>query len=126
MHAATKAIQPLEFMWNNYLTICENIDPETMSGETLDYHIQHNSPVRPYRISAWLARQGHFIASWAIWEYYSRCLCLALTNKEKKAGDESTVDWVARSLNANNMDFVDPIWFFERKLPEESHRPLRG
>jgi len=45
---------------------------------------------------------------------------------EKKAGDESTVDWVARSLTANNMDFVDPIWFFERKLPEESHRPLRG
>ena len=98
-------------MWNNYLTICEKVDLETMPGETLDYHIQHNSPVRPYRISAWLARQGHFIASWALWEYYSRSLCLSLTNKEKKAGNESTVDWVARSLAANNIDFGDQDWF---------------
>jgi len=111
MHTAKTAHETLEFLWNNYLTLCEQVDLDSMSPEKLDVHIKQNSPVRPFRIAAWLARQGYFIAAWLLWEYYSRSLCQSLPNKETKAGNESTVDWVGRSLAANNIDFTDREWF---------------
>jgi hypothetical protein len=111
MHSATTAHETLEFLWNNYLALCEQVDLEAMPLQTLDVHIKNNSPVRPFRIAAWLARQGYFISAWSLWEYYSRSLCQALPNKERKSGSESTVDWVARSLAANAKSFTDHIWF---------------
>lgn len=111
MHTATTATETLEILWNNYLTLGEQVDLEAMPPETLDVHIQENAPVRPFRIATWLARQGYFIAAWALWEYYSRSLCQSLPNKKQEGGNGSTVDWVARSLTANSMDFCDRDWF---------------
>jgi len=111
MHSAATAKETLEFLWNNYLTLAEQVDLETMRLETLAALVEENSPVRPFRIAAWLARQGYFIAAWSLWEYYSRNLCLNLPNKKREARNESTVDWVARSLNANAMNFDESDWF---------------
>jgi len=111
MHTATTAHETLEFLWNNYLTLCGQVDLDSMRPDALHVHIEHNSPVRPFRIAAWLARQGYFISAWSLWEYYSRSLCQDLPHKEQKAGNESTVDWVARSLTANSKSFADTIWF---------------
>lgn len=111
MHTPTTANETLEFLWYNYLTLCEQVDLDSMSPETLDIHIQQNSPVRPFRIAAWLARQGYFITAWSLWEYYSRNLCQRLQNKKQQAGCESTVDWVARSLTANDVTFTERTWF---------------
>ena len=36
---------------------------------------------------------------------------LTLANKKTRGGQESTVDWVGRSLAANSMDFVNQDWF---------------
>lgn len=111
MHTATTANETLEILWNNYLTLCKQVDLDAMPGETLDVHIERNSPVRPFRIAAWVSRQGYFIAAWALWEYYSRSVCESLANKVKKLGDESSVDWVRRSLAANSRNFADQEWF---------------
>lgn len=111
MHTPTTANETLDFLWNNYLTLCEQVDLDSMSPETLDVHIQQKSPVRQFRIAAWLARQGYFIAAWSLWEYYSRALCQRLPNKEQRARHQSTVDWVARSLTANNVAFTERTWF---------------
>jgi hypothetical protein len=105
MHTSKTAEETLEFLWRNYVTLCEQVDLEAMPPDTLDVHIQQNSPVRPFRISAWLARQGYFISAWNLWEYYSRSLCQDLPIKAQKQSDESTVDWVARSLTANSNRF---------------------
>jgi len=111
MHTATTANETLDFLWKNYLTLCEQVDLDVMPPEALDAHIQHNSPVRPFRIAAWLTRQGFFIAAWSLWEYYSRSVCQRLPIKEKKADKESTVNWVGRSLASNKIDFADKDWF---------------
>jgi hypothetical protein len=111
MHTATTAHETLMFLWNNYLALCEQVDLDSMPPETLDIHIENNSPVRPLRIAAWLARLGYFISAWSLWEYYSRSLCQSLPHKEQKLGNESTVEWVARSLAANSKEFTDQSWF---------------
>lgn len=109
MHTATTAKETLEILWNNYLTLCEQVDLDAKPPGTLD--ALKDSPFRPFRIASWLVRQGYFIAAWALWEYYSRTLCQSLANKERKAGHESSVDWVGRSLASNGMDFGDQDWF---------------
>jgi hypothetical protein len=111
MHTAKTAYETLEFLWNNYLALCEQVDLDSMPPETLDIHIANNSRVRPFRIAAWLARQGYFISAWSLWEYYSRSLCQSLPHKEQKLKHESTVEWVARSLAANSRTFTDLSWF---------------
>lgn len=111
MPTARTADETLEFLWNNYLALCEQVDLESMLPETLDLHIESNAPVRPFRIAAWLARQGYFISAWSLWEYYSRSVCDSLPRKERKRSSESTVDWVARSLSANSESFTDYEWF---------------
>lgn len=111
MHTAKTAHETLEFLWNNYLAICKQVDLDSMPPETLEVHVENNAPVRPFRIAAWLARQGYFISVWSLWEYYSRSLCESLPHKERKRGNESTVDWVARALSANSTSFTDHQWF---------------
>jgi hypothetical protein len=111
MHTARTAHETLEFLWNNYLALCEQVDLDSMPPEMLDIRIENNSPVRPFRIAAWLARQGYFISAWSLWEYYSRSLCQSLPHKKQKSGNESTVEWVARSLAANSKSFTDHSWF---------------
>jgi hypothetical protein len=111
MHTASTAHETLELLWNNYLTLCKQVDLDSMSPETLNFHVNHNSPVRPFRIAAWLARQGYFIAAWSLWEYYARGLCESLPNKETKARNESAVEWVGRSLAADSVAFSDQEWF---------------
>lgn len=111
MHTAKTAYETLEFLWNNYRELCRQVDLDSMSQETLNIHIENRSPVRPFRIAAWLARQGYFISAWTLWEYYSRSLCQSLPNEKQKRGNESTVKWVARSLAANTKPFTDAEWF---------------
>ncbi len=111
MHTAKTADETLEMLWNNYLVLGEQVDFDFMPRETLEVHIERNSQVRPFRIAAWLARQGYFIAAWALWEYYSRTLCRGLTKKEQRRRHESLVDWVGKSLAANSVDFGDQDWF---------------
>lgn len=111
MHSDATAIETLEFLWRNYLTLIEQVDLESMSREVFDHHVSQNSPVRPFRISAWLARQGQFISTWSLWEYYSRSLCQSLPNKETKTSNESTVAWVGHSLATNKVTFRDQAWF---------------
>ncbi len=93
--------------WDNYVILSEQVDLDAMSPETLDAHIENSSPVRPFKIAAWLGRQGYFIAAWALWEYYSRSLCQGLPNNEKRAGHDPTVRWVAKSLAANGEAFAE-------------------
>ena len=78
MHTAELAHETIELLWNNYLTLTEHVDLDSMPPEVLNEHIKQNPPVRPFRISAWLARQGFFIAAWNLWEYYARSLCKRL------------------------------------------------
>lgn len=111
MHTAKTAHETLESLWNNYLVLCEKVDLDSMPPEALDICIENKSPQRPFRIAAWLARQGDFISAWSLWEYYSRSLCQFLSHKEKKLDNESTVEWVARSLAANSKAFTEESWF---------------
>ena len=111
MHTAKTAHETLEILWNNYLLIGEQVDFDFMPRETLEDHIERNSQIRPFRIAAWLARQGYFIAAWALWEYYSHTVCHGLMKKEKRGAHESTVDWVGKSLAANSVDFGEQDWF---------------
>ncbi len=111
MHTASTALETLDFLWNNYLTLAEQVDLDSMSPETLDVHVEHNAPVLPCRIAAWLARHGYFIAAWSLWEYYARGLCQRLPIKEQKAPNESTVAWVGRSLATNAVAFPQIDWF---------------
>ena len=111
MHTASTAHETLELLWNNYLTLCEQVDLDSMPPDTLAVHVKQNSPERPFRIAAWLARQGYFIAAWSLWEYYARGLCQSLQNKEKRGDNESTIEWVGRSLAANSVAFIDKEWF---------------
>ena len=111
MHTAKTAYETLELLWNNYLVLGEQVDFDFMPRETLEVHIERNSQVRPFRIASWLARQGYFIAAWALWEYYSRTMCQGLMKKEQRRRYESTVDWVAKSLAANSVDFDGKDWF---------------
>jgi hypothetical protein len=82
-----------------------------MSYEKLEDLRKQNARVRPFRIEAWFARQGYFIAAWSLWEYYARGLCQRLPNEEARISKESVVEWVGRSLLANNMRFTDQQWF---------------
>lgn len=111
MDTAKLANETLEILWNNYLILSEQVDLESVPPNVLDVHIQQNSPVRPSRIAVGLGRYGYFISAWSLWECYSRCLCQHLPHKEQKARNESTVDWVARSLTANAKTFTDQSWF---------------
>ncbi len=97
MHNASTTLETLAILWNNYLTLAEQVDLESMSAELLDWHVEQNSSVRPFRIAAWVARQGYFVAAWALWEYYSRQLSESLPNQCKKTSKESTVQWLGRA-----------------------------
>lgn len=111
MHTAKTTHETLDFLWNNYLALCEQVDVDSMSPERLNVCFKEKYPARPFRISAWLARLGYFISAWSLWEYYSRSLCESLPHKKRKLSKESTVDWVARSLAANLRQFTDHKWF---------------
>ena len=111
MHTAKNAYETIELLWNNYRELCKKVDLDSMSDETFNVHRENKSPVRSFRIATWLARQGYFISAWSLWEYYSRNLCQSLPDKIKKRGDESNVEWIARSLIANKKTFKDHKWF---------------
>ena len=111
MHTTATAAESLEFLWSNYLTLVGHVDLEAMSSDVLEGHIKSNATVRPFRIATWFAREGGFFSIWSFWEYHARIVCGGLPNRETKAGNESTVDWVARSLAANGISFGDRDWF---------------
>jgi hypothetical protein len=111
MHSPATALETLNILWENYLSLAEKVDIEAMLPDTFAAHVEQRSPMRPLRIGSWVVRQGFFIAAWALWEYYSQCLCDGLPNKTKKQGGESTVDWVKNSLAANSIVFDDYQWF---------------
>src|SRR4051794_13477281 len=105
MHTASTAHETLQFLQANYRTAGEQVDFDMMRPETFEAHVQRNSPVRPFRIRAWMIRQGYFISAWALWEHYSRALCDSLPIKEKESRSGSTVEWVGKSVAANNLVF---------------------
>lgn len=111
MHTTALALETLELLWANYLALCERVDLNSMPPDALDIHVKNNSPERPFRIAAWLAHQAFFISAWSLWEYHSRNLCHGLPTKVRREENESTVNWVARSLVANQMKFSDHAWF---------------
>jgi len=82
-----------------------------MTPVKLSLHSEQVVPERPIRIATWLARQGYFIATWSLWEFYARGLRESLPKIERKGCNESTVDWVSRSLSSNGVAFSDQIWF---------------
>ena len=82
-----------------------------MPPDVLDAQIRQNAPVRPFRIATWLARYGFFISAWSLWEYYARSVCEGLPIKQKQKNGESMVNWVGRSLVANNSSFTAQTWF---------------
>jgi hypothetical protein len=111
MHTAKTARRALDLLWNNYLTLGDQVDLEMMLPERIDNLYDQNADARPYWIAAWLLRQGHFISAWSFWEYYARGLCQSLPNKKTNLPRESSVDWIGRSLLSNDVDFSDKSWF---------------
>ena len=94
MHTAKTARRALDLLWNNYLTLGDQVDLEMMLPERIDNLYDQNADARPYWIAAWLLRQGNFISAWSFWEYYARGLCQSLPNKKTKLPRELTVDWI--------------------------------
>ena len=111
MHSAKTAHETLELLWHNYLELAEKVDLEAIDPEALGRYAESKQPVRPFRIAAWLGRQGYFVAAWGLWEYYSGKLCERLRKKLKRRKGESHVDWIRRSVKANDLEFPEPKWF---------------
>lgn len=111
MHTAATALETLDLLWSNYLTLDEQVNVGSMSQESLEYYIRHESPAQPLYIATWLARKGVFISAWCLWEYYARELCRRLPKKEKKSRNESTVQWIGRTLAVNGVAFDNLDWF---------------
>jgi hypothetical protein len=63
MHTAPTAHETLMLLWDNYLTLCKQVDFDSMTPEVRIAHIEQNTPFRPFRIASWLARQGFFVTS---------------------------------------------------------------
>ncbi len=49
--------------------------------------------------------------AWSLWERYSQDLCDNLPVKCARRKDDSHVDWVRVSMDANNFCFADCAWF---------------
>jgi hypothetical protein len=111
MLSGTIATETLELLWYNYLTLGENVDTGSMPPEILASHVARNSPVRPFRIAAWLGRQAFFMAAWSLWERYAREVCDDLPMKTSRGKGESHVDWVHGTMSANDLCFADYEWF---------------
>ncbi len=112
MHNIDNARDSLEFLWNNYILLCEHADIDSLSVDDIESHIEYDPSLRHLRISTWCARQGFFMSSWALWEYYSRSLCGNLQKlTEKRKENESTVDWINRTLTNNSKPFISYDWF---------------
>src|SRR5262249_3907107 len=71
---------------------------------------KEGAKAEPYRLSAWLATQGFFIAAWSIWEYHSRILCQGLPRRVSER-NKSHVQWVVETFQANNRNFAERDWF---------------
>src|SRR5437660_9213511 len=97
-----QALEFLETLWANYHRLAEQVDLELMSSDRRDLLIEQNPPARPFLQAAWFGRQGYIISAWSLWEYYSRVFCDGLPNTVVRKPRESCVDWVERSLAANN------------------------
>ena len=111
MPSAKVALETLDLLWNNYQTLAENVDLEAMEPQTLAQHAANKSPVRPYRIAAWLGRQAFFMAAWSLWEHYATELCDGLPTNATKAARDSHVDRVRKHMAANGLAFTDHEWF---------------
>ena len=108
---AEQALEFLEFLRANYHRLASQVDVQLMPPDLLDEHIKRKSPARPLMAATWFARQGYFIATWSLWEYYSLGFCEGLGNKVQKGRNESHVRWVARALAQNNIPFQRKDWF---------------
>ena len=106
-----QALDFLGFLRGNYHRVATQVDVQLMPPELLDEHIKRNSPARPLMAATWFARQGYFISTWSLWEYYSRGFCERLSVKLRKERNESHVRWLARSLAQNNIPFQRHDWF---------------
>lgn len=111
MTPAKRARETIELLWHNYQTVAEDVDLEAMNPENVAKYVARKSPVRPFRIAAWLGRQAFFVAAWSLWEYYTRELCDRLLMKTKRANDDSHVDWVRKSMTVNDLVFTNYEWF---------------
>ena len=111
MHSEKAASEIIQALWANYQTLGRDVDLEMMPLETIDALVQQKAMIRPFRIAAWLARLGYFIAAWALWEAYARGFCGRLPIKLPRSSNDSIVDWLAKSLAANQISFAAKEWF---------------
>lgn len=111
MHNPLTAHETLELMWDNYSALSAQVDIEAMDLQVFEKHIEQKALARPFRIAAWLTRQGHFIAVWSLWEFYATNLCESLGGKLKKQASESNVICIRRTLEHYGLAFDDFIWF---------------
>ena len=107
------ACEALEILWQNYFILSGQIDPATMNPETLASHLQHNKPMRAFRIATWMSRQAFYLAAWSLWEYYAKVLCDSLKKKATKHNGDSNIEWVYQSLLLNDVPFPHHRWFAE-------------
>lgn len=98
MHTPDTALETLTLLWNNYVDLAERHDVEWMSSEDVERHVSNATPLRPLRISSWLARQGFIISAWSLGEFYALERCVAFGVMPLKKRNESTVTWIGRRL----------------------------
>jgi hypothetical protein len=89
----------------------KEVDFELMPPDVLEAHVRQKTLTRPFRIRTWLCRQGYIISAWALWEYYSSTACERLTTHVNGRRNLSLVNYVAKSLAANNIPFDHHDWF---------------
>ena len=111
MHTQATALETHELLWNNYFTLVGEVDREAISREQLDVLEKLGTTTRELDLMEWLARQGYFISTWALWEYYARGFCKRLALKVDQEDKESTVRWIERWLAKNGVEFREADWF---------------
>lgn len=111
MHTPATALETLTLLWDNYCDLAEHRDVSFMSGDAIDWHVSNNTPLRPLRVAAGLARQGFISSAWFLWESYAIERYKVLGATLRKKNHESTVDWVGLMLDSVGQRFVDREWF---------------
>jgi hypothetical protein len=111
MHSPELALQTLEHLWRNYLTLGEQVDLGLMSWDRSDAALAQPPAVRrSLEFASWLAAQGFFFSAWALWEYHSRAACDGLPNKASDKG-KSHVQWAKDTFDVNGRTFAEYAWF---------------
>ncbi len=107
MNTPETALETLDILWQNHLRSGVS---ENLSSTDLEAAAKSPSLRREFRLRTWVGRFGYYLQAWAIWEHYSRILIGSLPGKEKQQRGESFLQYVNRSLLANNLQFSGHAW----------------